>query len=200
MTIYSERAERSRNLVNLALAHYRQTAGSTERVRLGLPRSPRRRGRRSAVPETFRTHDAILRIVAVAEDFSFSQLIDVTEARLPTDRIVQSLWDSELERSGDTWGRRLELWRRFHEVRIGDSFSSYAELNGFIEARNAIAHGLGQLTRKQLRDRGKTVGRLANADIHLHGNTLVVTATHVERCATVVKDFIIWLDQEPLAA
>jgi hypothetical protein len=193
VAVLSAKAERSRNLVNLALADYRQQTGSTP-VLLTTTGLTRRGPFRRAVSQKFRSHDALLRLVAIAEDYSVGQLIDVTEARLSSNSIVQALWDSELERSGETWARRLDLWRSYYKVEIRSSFSAYAELRGFIEARNAIAHGLGELSRKQQRDRARTIGRLANANIQLHGNALVITSLHVERCAVVVGSFIEWLD------
>lgn len=70
----------------------------------------------------------------------------------------------------------------------------HTALLGFVDARNAIAHGLGSLTRKQLQKRSKVSARLAQAGISLARDVLKLQPANVERCATVMKDYVRWLD------
>ena len=144
--------------------------------------------------DPFNSHDAILRLVAIAEDFSFGRLADKTEHLLPVHHLVDLLWDSELDRSGDTWHGRLGLWQRLYGVNVRDTFPSYSALAGFIEARNAITHGLGELTRRQRGARERTRQRLRQAGVGVQHDAVVVLEEQVEFCAQVVREFIVWLD------
>lgn len=194
MTVRSERAEQSESRANRALAHFRAEVDNDQAY------APRRRMRRAtmrsvASPRTFQSHDAILRLVAIAEDFSIGRFVDVIESVLPHDPVVAALWDAELDRSSDTWDQRKDLWKRYKNVSVSD-FPQRDPLTGFVEARNSIAHGLGGLTRKQLRKRASATGRLTHANIRLRGESLVIDATHVEHCAIVVRAFIGWLDDK----
>ena len=190
MIVSSERAEQTEARTNRALAHFRaQTAaGSASGGSGGL------RGWTSAsAASTYPLHDAILRIIAIAEEFSTSRFIDAIEPLLPSDPIVFALWEAELDRSGDTWPKRNELWKKHKNINI-KTFPRDKELQGFIHARNAITHGLGCLTRRQLRNRTATAQALQEANISLRGDLLVIEDSHVEACAEMVKAFVCWLD------
>jgi hypothetical protein len=192
VTITSERGEATSASARRALAHYRGQLMGDRRPSLG--RMLMRDGLApTLLTEKFHTHDAISRLVAIAEDFSLARLVDVVEEGLPRDEVVSLLWESELDRSGNTWEQREGLWKRFRGVRAAD-FSDHSALQGFVDARNAISHGLGSLTRKQLRSRTKVVPRLTAAGIRLSGTGLLLGADDVERCASVVFAFVEWLD------
>lgn len=196
MTFNSERAEQSESRANRTLAHFRAQVDNDQ------ARAPRGRMRRETIGgvasgRTFQSHDAILRLVAIAEDFSIGRFVDVVETVLHADPVVAALWEAELDRSSDTWDQRKDLWKRYKNVSVSD-FPQRDPLTGFIEARNSIAHGLGGLTRKQLRKRASAAGRLSQANIRLRGESLVIDAAHVEHCAVVVKAFIGWLDDKSL--
>ena len=192
MTFNSERAEQTEARVNRALAHYRV------QVQADQLRSPSGRMRRGTVgsaasSRSFQAQDAILRLVAIAEEFSIGRFVDVIEALLPADQLVSALWDAELDRSSDTWGRRNTLWKRYRSVDIS-AFALRDPLEGFIEARNSIAHGLGDLTRKQLRRRASAIEKLRRANVGVQGTGVVIADTDVEHCARVVNAYIAWLD------
>src|SRR5205085_11567759 len=103
-----------------------------------------RMGSRITRKDEFPEHDAILRAVAIAEDFSLTRLVEATEDLLPQKRVFLELWRTEQKQSLETWPRRLDAWKRLHDVRIQAKFPARLQLLGFIEARNAIAHGLGE--------------------------------------------------------
>lgn len=193
MTVVSERAEEAQVRVNRALAHFRDQVEGDE-TRPGAADFGRTTSGAWATGKNFHLHDAVLRLVAIAEDFSIGRLVEVVEATLPPDPIVSELWETVLDRSGDGWDQRDKLWKRYQHVDVA-AFPQRQALVGFIDARNAIAHGLGGLTRRQLRKRDRTIGRLEKANIQLVGDLIVIDASHVEACASVVKAFIDWLDR-----
>lgn len=143
----------------------------------------------------FYTQSAILALVSIAEEFSLSRLVELAEERSPAHRLVELLWESELGRSADTWSQRDTLLARYFGITAG-SFPLRAALVGFIDARNAIAHGLGSLTRKQQQHQSKISARLAQAGITMERHALMLQPTNVENCAMVVTEYVLWLDAE----
>ncbi len=80
------------------------------------------------------------------------------------------------------------------------AFPRYHPLWGFIEARNAIVHGLGALTRRQMKKPPRTRGRLTAANIAVTGTKLILTVDHATDCALVIRDLIRWIDEEATTA
>jgi len=183
-SVISERAEAAIARVNRTLAIYRQQqrASSAEDDPIS-----------ASLPHEFLTHAAVTALMAVAEEFSLSRLIDLTHSTARAGKVVELLWDSELNRSGDTWGNREAMWERYFNVKSG-GFQQRQSLLGFIDARNAIAHGHGSLTRKQLRSEQKTLARLSQAGIPTRGHAIELRAPEVEACAALVKGYVFWLD------
>jgi hypothetical protein len=145
----------------------------------GLPRS--------------RVEDALARFMSIADEFTFGLLIEVTETRLPHDPRVAVLWERYVDRETDSWEQRFASWEQLHQVSVTE-FPRYSALLGFIEARNAVVHGLGFLTRKQLKKTQRSLGRLKSAQIDVVANQLSLTVDDATKCASVVADFIAWLD------
>lgn len=189
MSLLSERAQQSSDAVNRALAFYRLIRDAE----LGEPHDTWLRPSAAIFPAEHLAQDVILRLVAIAEDLSMNLILDRSESVLPSDPRVGWLWEREFRRSGESWEGRVELWTRIHSKPMS-GFAEGPSLRGFVEARNAIAHGLGQLTRRQMRDEKSTLARLRNAGIHVRGDTVELDEDAVERCAAVVRAFIAWLD------
>lgn len=139
--------------------------------------------------------DAIFRLVAVAEMFAAEHLVDRVENQLPGNELVMRIWEERLPRAVRDWPGRKSAWKQLFDVKW--DYKAWNELNGFISARNIIAHGIGRLTRSQLR-RGQVdpglIQRLNAARLRLDGHRLLVDEADVDRCGTRVKHFIAWLD------
>jgi hypothetical protein len=133
--------------------------------------------------------------MSIADEFTFGLLVDVTEAKLPTDARVALLWEHYVERKTETWEQRFRSWQDLHGISMS-TFPRYHPLWGYIEARNAIVHGLGALTGRQMKKPPRTKGRLTAASIGLIGSRLVLTVDHATECALVVRALIEWLDEE----
>lgn len=140
-------------------------------------------------------HDAIFRLVAVAEMFAAEHLVDRVENDLPPGELVLRIWEERLPRAVRDWPGRQSAWRQLFDVKW--EYKPWSELNGFITARNIIAHGIGKVTRSQLR-RGqvdpKLIQKLQAAKLRLDGQRLLLDEPDVDRCALRVKHFIAWLD------
>jgi hypothetical protein len=139
--------------------------------------------------------DALLRLITIAEMFAGEHLVDLAEHRLPDDDFVLRIWDERMPRVVRDWHARKTAWKNLFEIKW--SYRYWNELEGFITARNIVAHGMGELTRSHLR-RGQikksVTDQLAAAGLALRGHELVPTETDVERCGRRVKYFVTWLD------
>ena len=62
------------------------------------------------------------------------------------------------------------------------------------EARNAVAHGLGTLTRRQRRDETKVKAQLSAVGIKLDEGRIVLSGTIIAAAASVCRDFIEQID------
>jgi len=65
------------------------------------------------------------------------------------------------------------------------------------DLRNAIAHGLGNLTpRLARRDRSTLAADLATIDVVVTANRMVVSEEAVEACGNASREFVEWLALE----
>jgi hypothetical protein len=136
----------------------------------------------------------VTRLISIAEEFTIGRFIDATERLVPTTPdFVPTLWEHELANVSSNWARRIGGWKQLHHLNV-KRFPYWAELDGYIAARNIIAHGLGTLTSRQWRDDETTPRRLGAAKIEIHARRLALDASHVERCAELVGLYIDWLD------
>ena len=185
-------AEIAMNRINQTLAlHVREKRAMLEAWRGRL------RGSAGVVRTNPSRYLVLPHIVAIAEEFSRRLLRTKTEVQVPQDRLVlQKLWLKAEDQAEGRWDEHLKAWKDWHRIPLA-SESIYTNLRPFIEARNAIMHGLGELTRRQRR-RGeeKTLrGELKHVGIDVIGTRLVVHDKAVARCAGVCRAFVETLDR-----
>ena len=134
---------------------------------------------------------------AVCEEFSRSVLLECSEPIVPlTHPLLERLWTAA-EGKAETWPGQVEAWKEWHGVDLSGQ-PEYKSLRPIVEARNAIVHGLGQLTRRQTRkDGGAKVKReLATVGIRTNGRQILVDEAAMKVCANAATAFINWLDLE----
>jgi hypothetical protein len=140
--------------------------------------------------------DALFRLVTIAEMFAGEHLIEITEQKLPGDELVLRIWDERIPRIVRDWGGRQRGWNELFDVKW--KYRYWNELKGFVAAR-IIAHGMGHLTKSQLRRGLVKEGvskELDMAKVTLRGYELSLSDSDVERCGRRVRHFIDWLDDE----
>jgi hypothetical protein len=107
------------------------------------------------------------------------------------------------------WMKRKKAWHRHLQVAFGD-LPTWPALHGFVEARNAIQHGLGSLTNSQLgvmagkpRDythREETLSLLRMAKVSLDADRVIVGHEDVIRCVNTASAFVRDLDAKAYTA
>lgn len=111
--------------------------------------------------------------------------------------ILEELWD-RAEREADTWSGQERAWKAWHGVDLARA-PDYKDLRGVIEARNAIVHGLGLLTQRQLRGKDggkKSTDALRRVGIRVNARRLVLNDDAMRQCVDTAQRFIEWLDFE----
>ncbi|WP_460626704.1 hypothetical protein [Intrasporangium mesophilum] len=115
--------------------------------------------------------------MSIVEAYVDSLSSDLFQTRtVDTDQMIRNLIKAAEEEAENTWDTRKTAFRDYHLVPLGDC-SSWSKIDAAIVVRNAIAHGLGSLTRRQRnrKDRQKVrdakVG-LTDDVIHVDGTSL----------------------------
>jgi hypothetical protein len=189
--VLSERAELASNRVMTTLA-----VGASSSL-LELASGARLAGTEVVLLADPRHFLVLPHITAVAEQFSHALLIEASERQIDlTHPFRLELWKKAEQQAEGAWPEHIEAWKRWHNVRLREC-PMFSRFDAFVEARNAIMHGLGNLTRRQLRkDGGRSLKeQLAKVGIQVQGTRLVVTPSSVKLSAEVSRDFIAWLDQ-----
>jgi hypothetical protein len=187
--VTSERAERAKKELMFTYAAH-----------LHWGRRPlARRGRVRASRQWLRSPSYLTlpHFAAVCEEFSRGVLIECSEPHVPaTHPLLEQLWLAA-ESKAETWPGQEAAWKEWHRFDFAKA-GEYKALRPLIEARNAIVHGLGDLTRRQTRkDGGAGVRKqLASAGIRTSGRRLLVDDTAVKNCLDIAAGFVIWLDVE----
>ena len=144
-------------------------------------------------------HSMVLpHIVAIAEEFARRSLILASLPLMDLGKPMhRDLWSGAALRAEGTWRGQSEAWLNWHRDHI-DGFPGNSRFRAFVDARNAIMHGLGELTSMQTRKDGgkKVMARLKAVGITLNGIRLVIVPTVLAECAVSAREFIVWLDQE----
>lgn len=141
---------------------------------------------------------ALLRVLSAAEDFAYSSLLREFERRAPImNPQVGRLWDMTSADLGMTWQRLCRAWADLLGVNV-EGAVEYKQLQPFTDARNAMVHGMGELTRKQRskNDGAAVRGNLAKAGIKLVGNTVTLDQSNIAGAAHTAVMFIEWLDSQ----
>lgn len=94
-----------------------------------------------------------------------------------------------------TWQKRESAWKTEFGLSL-DTDDAWQSLRGFAEVRNAIQHGLGRLTTRQLtRYREQTLQCIRAAGVELNGDRVVLTPDDVRRCHETCARVVRCLDE-----
>jgi hypothetical protein len=120
--------------------------------------------------------------VAVVENFTSQRLL----------KLRANLAESDVF----SWEKRRTSWARHASVDFTHIVPHWQMMQGFIEARNALQHGLGRLTDFQLKPqrRAQVLADLKFAKVPLIGDLVLVNAETVSTCRKHCADFVVALD------
>jgi hypothetical protein len=129
-----------------------------------------------------RRGNAVVDIVAICENFATNRILQV----------CPGLDDHDVF----NWTKRQKAWLDELGVDFANLGTHWPSVEGFVEVRNALQHGLGRLTDSQLsaKRRGAVLGAIAAAGVELNGDRVVLTSTDVASCARACRSFILQLD------
>jgi len=134
--------------------------------------------------------------VLTNHELAVAEIVSVTE-HFSTGRL-QELQPTISDRDLSSWFARNRVWRETEQIDVEDQtqFPDWPVVLGFVEARNAIQHGLGSLTRRQLspRYRASVLNALVAAQVRLSGSRIVLTDQAVATCFRHCSAFVLSMD------
>ena len=137
--------------------------------------------------------------LGLAEDFSATKLVEATEtALLNQSRLLFAWWPTKQREALHNWESQFNAWREWHGVDV-KKFSEIKQFKAHIQARNALVHGAGRLTRYQQRTSNVTA-TLKEIGVNTEGGLLRIPDETIEQLRTVVLQFVLWLDEASLTA
>ncbi len=194
----SESAEETGSHLMVTLAQYRRQ----EAVILPVTRlaGRLRRPTFNAASAQVRAQGAVFRMTSIVEAFVVEHLIRRTEAHFPQPRtsIVEDIYCGAEDKALGTWSSMKESYNKWLNIKFGDSEQIWARMKALTDARNAIAHGVGELTRRQARaNLQELVARLSTVEIAVDSSgTLVLADRSVAVASVTGRDFVYWLDRK----
>ncbi|AMB41643.1 MULTISPECIES: hypothetical protein [Paenarthrobacter] len=110
-------------------------------------------------------------MISITEAFCADRLLELAEDEVsPGGNAIRTLiWEKASTSAVSTWSGIQDAYKNWYEIK-----PSWTRVNQLIEVRNAIAHGLGQLTRIQRNKRASTTTKIALANIDLNGDNIVL--------------------------
>ncbi len=144
---------------------------------------------------TLALHSGFLRLVSIAEATVDSLGVEATNRRVgAVDQSVRLLILEKELAATSTWDARRRVFRRHHgvDLRKCDEFKRMEAAN---DVRNAIAHGLGRLTARQVHS-PETVRRISSIGVDVVDGYVSIEERHLVECAGYARLFLTSVDRE----
>ncbi|MFI2563560.1 hypothetical protein [Paenarthrobacter sp. NPDC018779] len=184
--VLGARAEAACRLLNQTLGLHRTQTIDTQRAKpLARLATPTFDGVQVQRQATF------LRMISITEAFCVDRLLDLAETEFsPTGNNIRTLvWDKASTSAVSTWSGTQDAYKSWYDIR-----PSWTQINQLIEVRNAIAHGLGKLTRIQRAKRASISNKITTAKIRLSGDYIVLEEANLQSVRDVCVDLISEID------
>jgi hypothetical protein len=140
-----------------------------------------------------RGHGSYLRMVSIAEAYTDRFYELHVHGHIPRGKAVaERAIEEHLVHASRNWSERDRSLKRV----LGISKSGFrTDLEPLISGRNAIAHGLGELTRRQQGNRDLATS-LASVDVRIVRHQIVLTAASFRTSRSRIVAYVEWLDGE----
>lgn len=142
-------------------------------------------------PVQERCQATLIRLLSITEAFASDMLsreVDGAIARVGS-ATAAKVADDALIRGTSTWQDQKKSYKDW--LGVNEDWKAVERL---AEARNAVAHGLGKLTRRQLRSEQSVKSKLKAARITVNDNRIVLSDDNLAAAASACRDFIEKLD------
>jgi hypothetical protein len=145
---------------------------------------------------TLDSHKRRVEIVsdAASADRAACWLRMVSIVEIYTETLLKHLTGHVPDRAPGGWGEVINSLKRRHNVDV-TRVTSWEKLDACFLVRNAIAHGLGRFTAKQLEKGAPRKLRIIGAPIR--DGKVVITPASLDGCADVCLAFVAELDAHP---
>lgn len=178
----TDRAEAATRLLFQTLAGHRALIAA-------FPRPKRTRRLAPAVTDRaqIQRQATLVRLVSITESFCAERLLLCAEDQIqPAGKEVTSkIWEEAALDATRTWDSQKKAFKDWLSVT-----PDWKQIEGLAEARNAVAHGLGALTRRQRRAHQSTMTKLNRTGILVQNDQVVLTDADLVRAAQDCRDLI----------
>lgn len=189
-TVSSHIAEHAIREVMHSLAAFRDYSQRTGR-------SPQRLLRRDPTRAYAVPASALVTIISIAEDFAITRVREIAlDPHRPNASVIEEGLDHLEGKMEGGWRNLNEASKRWLSVSLA-RWPRYHEFRALTEARNAIAHGGGSITRKQQRHQDVQELRLQWSRLGLdYQDRVLVNDPALEHCALLVRQYIEYMDEQ----
>jgi hypothetical protein len=185
--VYTLDAETATGLLFRTLGLYKVTA-----LALRTTTNTRRLPRLREPPQQVQAQATLVRLLSITESFTSGTLVRHTEPLfLPAGHpVIKAVYGDAEEKAVFQWENMRNAYRNWLGVQWDESL--WKPVKVLTDARNAIAHGLGSLTRRQTRRSGGAAIRtsLMAAGVTLDGDKLVLDDAFLSKAAKTCRNFI----------
>lgn len=154
----------------------------------------------SAGSVQIRRQATLVRIASIVEAYVAEQLILRFEPHAPPPRaaILDDVYVRAEDNAIGSWPKMVDHYSRWFGVKMNPrECPSWRRIEALTNARNAAAHGLGELTRRMARkDKSQLKRDFATLDVAMDGNAIVLSEQALRNAAAAGREFIAWLDGE----
>lgn len=180
--VLDARAESARRLINLTMGFHR-----TQVSRAGMGTSVSRLSAPTFDHLQVQRQATLVRMLSITESFCVDRLLERAETEVePEGSSVRGLmWDRASTSAVSNWEGIRNSYKAWYNVR-----PKWEDIEQLVEVRNAIAHGLGQLTRLQRLKLDSTLAKIASAGVRLQSDRIVLDEANLDHARMVCLDLV----------
>lgn len=155
-------------------------------------RKTRLRSSQDGDPVQERCQATLIRLLSITEAFASDMLSREVDRAVAVGRNLTATKVAEeaIIRGTSTWSDQKKSYKDWLDIN-----EDWKAVERLAEARNSAAHGLGKLTRRQLRNEQGVKSRLHAAGIIVKDNTVMLSDESLAQAAAACRDFIERLDR-----
>lgn len=184
--VLGSRAEAACRLLNQTLGLHR-----TQIVTTQVAKAPARLAPPAFDGLQVQRQATLLRMLSITEAFCVDRLLDLAEDEFSPagNQIRTYIWDKASTSAVGNWAGIQEAYKNWCDIK-----PSWTSINRLTEVRNAIAHGLGQLSRLQRTKRAAVTLKIRQAGIHFSEDRIALEEANLQDVRDVCVDLISELD------